>query len=264
VDQYPYTAVGGSIQESLLPSWALEGSHDDVLTRLKDTALRARIKAAASRTIRFGSTRGDLRRVALANCPWDRSLAGKTLADIALMRFNKVTVDAGVEAGLWLVEQGGCARVLRDALSEQDVERILKHSATMIASDGGVPVGVGTERGGMPHPRSYGTFPRVLSVYVRERKLLSLEEAVRKMTSFPARRLKLVDRGLIGEGMKADLVVFDPATVRDTATFENPHQYPDGIPIVIVNGEVVFENGAMTAARPGGVLYGPAALARSP
>ena len=86
-----------------------------------------------------------------------------------------------------------------------------------------------------------------LAIYVRERKLLTLEEAVRKMSSFPARRLKLADRGLIREGMKADLVVFDPARVRDTATFENPHQYPEGIPIVIVNGEVVFENGAMTA-----------------
>jgi N-acyl-D-amino-acid deacylase len=264
IDQYPYTAVGGTIQDSLLPPWALEGEREDVLARLKDPEQRARIKAVASRTIRLGSTRGDLRRIAIASCPWDRSLAGKTLADITLTRFDKVTIDAGIETALWLIEQGGCARVLRDSLSERDVERILKHPATMIASDGTIPVGVGTERAGMPHPRSYGTFPRVLAVYVRERKLLTLEAAIRKMTSFPAQRLKLADRGSIREGMKADLVVLDPARVRDTATFENPHQYPEGISIVIVNGEVVLENGAMTAARPGKVLYGPAVARGNP
>jgi N-acyl-D-aspartate/D-glutamate deacylase len=111
---------------------------------------------------------------------------------------------------------------------------------------------------GAPHPRSYGTFVRVLAVYVREKKLLTLEDAVRKMSSYPAARIGLSDRGILRPGMKADITVFDPATVRDAATFEKPHQYAMGFPYVIVNGQIVYENGAMTAARPGRVLYGPA------
>jgi N-acyl-D-aspartate/D-glutamate deacylase len=110
-----------------------------------------------------------------------------------------------------------------------------------------------------PHPRSYGTFARVLGMYVRERKSITLEDAIRKMSAFPAARLRLNDRGLIRPGMKADLVIFDAATVRDTATFEKPHSYAEGFSFVMVNGQVVFENGAMTASRPGRVLYGPGA-----
>ena len=124
----------------------------------------------------------------------------------------------------------------------------------MIASDGGIPV-FGKAN---PHPRNYGTFARVLAVYVQERKLITLEEAVRKMSSFPAQRLGLRDRGSIQAGFKADIVVFDPARVRDAATYDMPHQYAEGVALVIVNGQIVFENGAMTEARPGRVLYGPA------
>jgi N-acyl-D-aspartate/D-glutamate deacylase len=120
----------------------------------------------------------------------------------------------------------------------------------MVASDGEVTV-FGRAH---PHPRSYGTFVRVLGRYVREQHVITLEDAVRKMTAFPAQRLGLADRGLLRVGMKANLVVFDPATVKDRATFEQPHQYADGVWAVIVNGEVAFENGAMTSARPGRVL----------
>ena len=120
----------------------------------------------------------------------------------------------------------------------------------MIGSDGEVPIFGKTH----PHPRSYGTFVRVLGVYVRERKRLPLETAVQKMSSFPAQRLGLADRGVLREGLKADIAVFDPATVRDTATFEKPHSYAEGVSYVVVNGEVAFENGAMTAARPGKIL----------
>jgi N-acyl-D-amino-acid deacylase len=126
----------------------------------------------------------------------------------------------------------------------------------MIASDGEVPIfGVAH-----PHPRSYGTFARVLGLYVREKTLLPLETAVRKMSAFPAQRLGLSDRGVLRPGLKADVAIFDPATVRDTATFERPHSYAEGVAYVIVNGQVVFEGTAMTAARPGRVLYGPAGL----
>ena len=124
----------------------------------------------------------------------------------------------------------------------------------MIASDGGVVL-FGRAS---PHPRSYGTFVRVLGRYVRDLKVLTLEDAIRKMSSFPARRIGLIDRGVLREGMKADVVIFDPATVRDIATFEQPHQYAQGISVVVINGQVAFENGAVTAARPGRILYGPA------
>jgi N-acyl-D-amino-acid deacylase len=123
----------------------------------------------------------------------------------------------------------------------------------MIASDGIVPIGGGSPGAGTPHPRSYGTFVRVLGVYVRERKVLKLEEAV-----LPAHRLGLRDRGFIRQGMKADIVIFDADHVRDYATYDRPHQYAEGVPLVVVNGQIVFENDAMTSARPGRVLYGPA------
>lgn len=124
----------------------------------------------------------------------------------------------------------------------------------MIASDGEV-VSFGRAN---PHPRSYGTFVRVLGRYVRDLKVLTLEDAIRKMTSFPAQRIGLTDRGLLREGMKADLVVFDPKTVRDAATFERPHQYAEGILAVVINGQIAFEESKMTTARPGRLLYGAA------
>ena len=145
-----------------------------------------------------------------------------------------------------------------DGHVEEDLERILRHPATMIASDGEIPTfGVAH-----PHPRSYGTFVRVLGRYVRELKTITLEDAVRKMSAFPAQRIGLADRGVLREGMKADIAIFDPATVRDLATFERPHQYAEGISQVVVNGSVAFEGGRMTEARPGRILYGPAHLAR--
>jgi N-acyl-D-aspartate/D-glutamate deacylase len=139
-------------------------------------------------------------------------------------------------------------------MSERDLVRILRHPATMIGSDGSVPI-FGEAN---PHPRSYGTFARVLGLYVRDKKVLTLEDAVRKMSAFPAARLGLADRGVLRPGLKADIAVFDAAAVRDTATFTKPHQYAEGFSHVIVNGQIVFENGGMTEARPGRVLYGPA------
>ncbi len=250
IDQYPYTASSTSIQAALIPSWAQEGSREQVMNRLKDPATRARIKAESAEIIRRERGGGDPKNVVIAGCGWDASLAGKNLADVARLRGLEPTIENAAEAALWIVERGGCSGIFH-AISEKDLERILKHPATMIGSDGEVTV-FGRAR---PHPRGYGTFARVLAVYVREKKTLTLEEAVRKMTSFPAQRLRLSDRGLIRAGMKADIVVFDPARVRDTATFEQPHQYAEGFSQVIVNGQVAYENGQMTAARPGRVLY---------
>ncbi len=253
IDQYPYTASATSIQAALLPQWAQEGGREAVLGRLKDPATRAKIKAASVLLLKNERGGGDPRNVVISNCGFDPSLAGKNLADITAGRGLPVTIENAAETVLWIVERGGCGGIFH-AISEDDLVRILQHPATMIASDGEVPI-FGRAH---PHPRSYGTFARVLGVYVREKKAITLEDAVRKMSSFPAQRIGLADRGLVRPGMKADLVVFDPAAVRDTATFQQPHQYAAGVSVVLVNGEVVYENGRMTPARPGRVLYGPA------
>ena len=252
IDEYPYTASSTSVQAALWPKWAQEGGRAAILGRLEDPATRARILAESAAIIRDERGGGDARNVQIAGCGWDASLAGKTLADVRAMRGLPATLEGAAEAAAWIVEQGGCSGIFH-AIGEEDLVRILRHPATMIGSDGEVPI-FGQAS---PHPRSYGTFVRVLGVYAREKGVITLEEAVRKMTSFPAARTGLADRGVLRPGMKADLAVFDPATVKDTATFEQPHQYAVGVPYVIVNGEVVFENGAMTAARPGRVLYGP-------
>ncbi len=251
-DQYPYTASSTSVASALLPAWALEGGRDQTARRLADPATRAKVRAGTIVAIRDARGGGDPKNVQFASCSFDASLNGKTLADLARQRGMEPTIENAADATLWLVEQGGCQGIFH-AMSDEDVARILQHPATMIGSDGEVP----TFGRANPHPRSYGTFARVLGVYVREKHVLTLEEAVRKMSSFPAARLRIPDRGILRAGMKADVVIFDPVSVRDTATFEKPHSYADGFSHVIVNGEVVFENGAVTAARPGRVLYGP-------
>jgi N-acyl-D-amino-acid deacylase len=251
IDQYPYTASSTSIQSGLLPAWALEGTRDDLRKRLSDPPTRAKIKTESVRALQFERGGGDPKNVVIARCDWDTELAGKNLAEVTRQRRGlEPTVENAAETAIWIAEQGGCSGIFH-AIDEQDLERILRHPATMIGSDGEIPV-FGKAA---PHPRSYGTFARVLAVYVREKKTLTLEEAVRKMTSFPAQRLGLLDRGLLRPGMRADIVVFDPTRVRDEATFEKPHQYAEGFSQVIVNGQVVFERQAMTSARPGKVLY---------
>jgi dihydroorotase/N-acyl-D-amino-acid deacylase len=253
IDQYPYTASATSIGAALLPAWAQEGGRESTLKRLTDPATRAKIKAASVAIIRDERGGGDPKNVAVSSCQFDPSLAGKNLAQITQGRGLPVTLENAAETAMWIVEQGGCGGIFH-AINEQDLQRILAHPATMIASDGEVPI-FGRN---VPHPRSYGTFVRVLGLYVRDKKILPLETAVQKMSALPAQRMGFSDRGVLRVGLKADIAVFDPATVRDTATFEKPHSYAEGVTLVIVNGQVAFENGAMTAARPGRVLYGPA------
>ena len=253
IDQYPYTASATSVSSALIPAWALEGSNAEITRRMNDAATRARIKRETTEIIRLERGGGDPKNVVMANCGFDASLNGKSLADVTRMRGMEPTLENAAEATLWLHAQGGCQGIFH-AINEQDLERILRHPATMIASDGEVPI-FGQRH---PHPRSYGTFARVLAVYVRERGVLTLEEAVRKMSSYPAQRLSLHDRGVLRPGMRADIAVFDPARVRDAATFERPHQYAEGVSYVLVNGVLVLDNGRVTDARPGRVLYGPA------
>jgi hypothetical protein len=246
LDQYPYTASSTSIQAGLMPKWLLEGGLKETQAKLKDPALRARARAEVAEFIRTDRGAGDPANVAIALCSWDPSLAGKNLATITKERGAEVNFENAAETALTLVDRGGCRGVPRDRRG--GLARILKHPATMVASDGGIVV-FGQ---GAPHPRSYGTFARVLGVYVREKHVITLEDAVHKMTALPASRLGIPDRGMLRAAMKADVVVFDPATVRDLATYENPHQYAEGFSLVVVNGAAVFENGAITAARPGG------------
>ena len=251
IDQYPYTASATGIN-ALLPPWALEGGQAETVRRLKDPAQRARIKATIADNIRFDRGGGDPKNIAVSSCGWDPSLAGKNLAGITRERGLEPTIENAAETTMFIVERGGASGIFH-AIDERDLERIIVCPDTMIASDGEVPI-FGKAS---PHPRSYGTFARVLAVYVREKGLLTLEEGVRKMTSLPAWRLGLHDRGILRPGMKADIAVFDAARVKDRATFENPHQYAEGFTHVIVNGELIYEKGAMTAARPGRILYGP-------
>jgi dihydroorotase/N-acyl-D-amino-acid deacylase len=254
IDQYPYTASSTSIQAALMPAWSLEGGRAEVLKRLQAGPMRSELRKETARLILEERGGGDPQNVQLARCDWDHTLDGKRLGDVTKGRGLEPTVENAAETALWIVEKGGCAGIFH-AINEDDLQRILRHPATMIGSDGEIPIfGVAS-----PHPRSYGTFARVLGRYVRELKVITLEDAVRKMSAFPAQRIGLADRGVLREGMKADIAIFDPATVRDMATFDRPHQYAEGVAVVIVNGQVAFENGKMTAARPGRILLGPAA-----
>lgn len=251
MDQYPYAASSTTIQSALLPQWAMEGGIKQAAIRVKDPAERAKIRAETTRLIMTERGGGDPKNVQIVQCTWDESLNGKNLSQVTQARGREPTPENAAETVMWMIENGGCRGVFH-AIGEEDIDRILRHPATMIASDGEVATG----RGAI-HPRSYGTFARVLGVYVHDKHVITLEDAIRKMSSLPAQRVGLFDRGVLRPGMKADLVIFDPDKVRDVATYDNPHQYAVGYDRVIVNGKVVFEDGAMTPARPGRVLYGP-------
>jgi len=252
LDQYPYTASSTGLT-ALVPQWAQEGGHRAMVKRFEDPAARARIKAGIVGNIKDNRGGGDPKNIVLANCAFDPALNGKSLAQLTEQQGRPATAENAAETAIGLLTRGTCQTVYH-AIDEADVVRILTYPWTMIGSDGEVAV---FGRGAI-HPRSYGTFARVLAVYVREKKLLTLEDAVRKMTSLPAQRLGLLDRGLLRPGMKADIVVFDPAAIADRATFVNPHQYATGVTHVLANGEFVLDNGRITDRRPGRILYGPA------
>jgi len=252
IDQYPYTASSTGIA-ALFPQWAQEGGQKSLVERLSGPADRAKIKAEIVSNLETGRGGGDPKNVVIVNCGFDASLAGKSLADLTRERGVPVNFENAAETAMSLQTKGSCSAVYH-AIGEPDVERIMKSPYTMIASDGDIPV-FGK---GAPHPRSYGTFARVLGVYVRERRVISMEQAIHKMSGMPAARLRLGDRGLIKPGMKADIVVFDPDKVIDKATFEKPHQYSEGFVDVLVNGKFALLDGKVTAERPGRVLYGPA------
>jgi N-acyl-D-amino-acid deacylase len=252
IDQYPYTASSTGIA-ALFPQWALEGGAKSTAERLAAPDQRGKIKTTIVEKLKLDRGAGDPKNVQIVSCGFDRTLAGKNLAEITKARGAEPTFDNAAETAIDLLLKGGCSAIYH-AINEEDVVRIMQSPYSMVASDGDIPV-FGQAA---PHPRSYGTFARVLGVYVREKHVLTLEEAVRRMSSYPAERLKIWDRGLLRPGMKADVVVFDPATVADKSVYDKPHQYSMGFRDVIVNGKFALRGDAVTPERPGRVLYGPA------
>jgi N-acyl-D-amino-acid deacylase len=248
IDQYPYTATHTGIGV-LIPEWAFDGGDSAFARRARDPVLRDSIKKGIVFNILNDRGGGDLRRVQFSRVAWQRDLEGKTLHDWAVMRGLPPTPETGADLVIRAELDGG-ANAIYHVLDEGDVRRIMRHPQTMIASDGRLS----RPGDGHPHPRAYGTFPRVLGRYVREEKVLTLEQAVHKMTAMPARRLGARDRGALRTSAYADVVVFDPARVADRATFDAPHQYPIGIEFVLVNGVVAVDGERFNGARNGRVL----------
>jgi len=216
---------------------------------LADPQLRERIKKGIVFNILNDRGGDDLDRVQFAKVKWMSELEGKTLKYWCSLRGLEPTTENGAELVIEAQVKGGASCIFH-AMDEADVVNIMKHPQTMIASDGRL-VKLGD---GHPHPRWYGTFPRVLGRYVRERNVLQLNEALHKMTYLPAQALGLKNRGLIREGYKADLTLFDPKTVLDKATFEKPHQYSEGIEYVVVNGRLAVDQGEFKPIKSGIVL----------
>ena len=243
-DQYPYTAFMTGLSVIILPRWAKDGSMEEMLVRLRDTTTRTRLLAE----IDAAGWDWDMLQVGIARNR--RETQGLTLAQIGRAEGN-----SPAEAALdLLLDEEGWVAAVHFAMSEEDVEYILSDPHTMIGSDGVANDPHSELAQDKTHPRTYGTFPRILNRYVLGREVLSLSEAIRRMSSLPARRLKLTDRGTLRVGAKADIAVFDPQLFRDVATFDEPHRFPTGIAHVLVNGRLAMENGVQTDALSGRIL----------
>ena len=248
IDQYPYTASSTSLS-TLLPDWALADGQDSINARLANPILRDSIKNIMKRNLaKRGQQHWEYAVVAYYRT--DTTYNGKSIAAINTTLNRPNTTDAEAELICLMMEQGGAGMVFH-GMDENDVTYFMRYPFNMFASDASIRI-FGR---GAPHPRGYGTNARVLGRYVREQKVITLEEAIRRMTSLPAQRFGLHDRGLLREGMSADIVVFDPETVRDNSTFEKPHQYSSGFSYVLVNGAITLESGNHNGTRNGEILY---------
>ncbi len=253
IDQYPYTASSTSLSV-MLPDWAVEGGDDDIRKRLADGAQRKMIATEVLASARRNK-RPDFSYAVVTSHAADQSLRGKSISAINReQRGRPPTIESEIETMLDLLAAGG-AQMVFHGMHEDDVRAIMRYPFNMVGADGGVQNGKG-----MPHPRSYGTNARVLGKYVREEKIISLEEAIRRMTSLAAQKFQLKDRGLLREGLAADIVIFDDKQIIDKATFDNPHQFSTGISHVLVNGKSVIEAGKHSGARSGIALMGPGFL----
>ncbi len=254
-DQYPYNR-GMTSLITVLPMWSHVGGIDKILERLRDEGQREKIK----QYIMEGTDKwqnfikdGGFERIFIALTKSEKwqDVVGKNLAEITRLKGFK---DEWETLFQLILDDKGETSITLELMDEKDIQRIMTGRYTMIGTDGEGVSPTGVLGYGKPHPRFYGTYPRILGRYVREKKLLTLEEAIRKMTSFPAQRLGLRDRGLLREGMWADIVIFDPKTVIDKATFDQPHQFSQGIKHVIVNGEIAVEDEKFIDVLPGKVL----------
>jgi N-acyl-D-aspartate/D-glutamate deacylase len=248
VDQYPYTA-GSTGLANVFPSWARAGKQEDFQARLDDPETRARIKADTIKILNGARAAGDLSRITVASFPAHPEYSGKTMAEVTLMNGREPTIENGAEVAMEILYEGEGSAIYH-MMVEEDVKRIMQAPYTYIASDGSA---VAYEED-VPHLRNYGTFPRVLRKYVREEGVLSLEQAIHKMTSLPASRISIKTRGTLAEGMIADINIFDLDAVNDNEDWANPHQYATGFSFVIVGGTPVIDQGNRTEAFPGKVL----------
>ena len=254
-DVYPYTAGSRHLSGSL-PSWVHDGGNEAVMARLQDPDCRRRLREEHEAWLRGESTVSpfelDLQHIVITDVATEanRVTVGKTLQQIGADR-GQDPLEAALDM---LVEEKGHISIVLFSMSEEDMQKALAHPLGCVGTDGLVFAPYGPLSRGKPHPRCYGTFPRAIGHYARDRAIMSLEEAVRKCTALPASRLGLTDRGRLAEGMKADIVIFDPGTLIDRATYEDPHQYPVGIEYVIVNGKITIEGGRHTEAGAGTVV----------
>tara|TARA_B100000614_G_scaffold258358_1_gene280318 strand:+ start:825 stop:2441 length:1617 start_codon:yes stop_codon:yes gene_type:complete len=251
IDQYPYTASQTGLK-ALIPQWAQEDGDDRMIQRIKSPETRNIIKNEVINKILYGRGGGHPKNIFISRNSWDPSMTGKNLAQLTQEAGLEPTPENAAEIVFDILEKGYVTAVYH-AINPDDVDRIMQHPATAIGSDG--PLGIFGE--GTPHPRQYGAFARVLGYYVRDRRILTLEQAIRKMSSQSAKRLGIQDRGLIATGFFADIAIFDPDKIKDKATFENPHQYAVGMKHVLVNGEIVVLDGKHTGNRPGKIIHGP-------
>jgi len=250
-DEYPYIAASTGLSV-IFPPWSLSGGK--LNEHLQNPETRERLKKEMFHFGRMKTYRDRdmLSALQIASFRSNPEYEGKNLREILVLRENDPTLENGAELVMEMQSKGGASCVFF-LMDEEDVAAIMKYPFNMIGSDGGV-----TRFGrGIPHPRSYGTFPRVLGKYVREDKRLALEEAIYKMTGLPAKSLRFEERGVLAPQKLADIVVFDPETISDLATFDNPHQYPTGIKHVFVNGIITIRDGTLTENRGGRVIYGP-------
>ena len=251
-DVYPYTA-GSFGLDSLLPPHAHEEGVEKLIEKLKNPEFRQKLKDEMKKgTDNWRSAAEVLGwdNIMIAYCKGHPEYEGKTISEIV----KEKNIDPFDFVFNLIIEETASVSVVLFSMSEEDMKTVLKSSFSMVGSDSSARATYGILSAGKPHPRAYGTFPRVLGRYVREEKILTFQEAIRKMTSFPAQKLGLKDRGLIREGMWADIAIFNPEKIIDKATFTNPHQYPEGIEYVIVNGKIVIEKGKHTKEKPGKIL----------
>ena len=252
VDQYPYIASSTSLN-TRLPSWVFSGGRDSVLWRLKDPSTRDKIRKAMKADLKEKLAKNYSYCLVARYVP-DSTINGLNISQVNVKWGNKPTADNEIETILKMVEAGGASMVFF-SMDENDLKTIMQYPFNMVASD----AGINKFGSGVPHPRGYGTNARVLGRYVREMKIVRLEEAIRRMTSLPAQKFQLSDRGLLRPGMAADIVVFDENLVGDKATFDKPHQYAVGFKYVLVNGNLTVDDGKHTGVRGGAVLKGPGA-----